>query len=93
MKKTGESRQLSAGDKVKIILWLNAHREWCENKTALELADEYKKENGIDLSISTILTYRREIFPELRNGGILLGMITALTKRIEILELFKRSLE
>ena len=87
--KIGTARQLSASEKVQIILWISQNKELCESKSAEELAGLYKEKTGINVSNSTVLTYRREVFPEIRNkkknihggahnGGIMSHRIKAL---------------
>jgi hypothetical protein len=60
------SRQLSASEKVTLTLWMDKNKDACVNLSADELAIRFKQESSIDVSISSVLTMRNAVFPELK---------------------------
>ena len=45
---------------------MDKNKDLCENLSAEELVIKYKEENNMDVSISSILTMRNAVFPEMR---------------------------
>jgi hypothetical protein len=90
----GEARQLNAGEKVKVILWINSHEQECRTLTAETLAAKCGADCGLVVSESTILTYRREVFTDIprcqtRNrgtGGKLMHEIKIINERLAGIE-------
>jgi hypothetical protein len=60
------SRQLSASEKVTLTLWMVKNKDACQNLSADELVIRYKEETSMDVSISSILTMRNAVFPEMK---------------------------
>jgi len=95
-------KAITAKNKVKLILWMSNNKNLCETLTGAQLSRYFTKETGIPVSVSSIYTYCKEVFPDLAtkqvpgghmNGGKLLARITKLEERIDFLEeyLFKPS--
>ena len=61
-----ESRQLSASEKVMLTLWMDKNKDACENLSADHLVIRFKAETGNEVSISSILTMRNAVFPEMK---------------------------
>lgn len=61
-----KSRQLDAAGKVKLILWLSRHQDECEQKTAEEIATILSAEGDVNISGSSVQTYRLQVYPHLR---------------------------
>lgn len=91
----GTNKQLVAGEKVRLMRWVLGQRELCEKSTVDQLIEQYKKETGVDVSRSTMMTYRREVYPEMRNEQRKnavrdLGLrVAALEQKVATLEGFK----
>ena len=64
MNECSQIKSLDAKEKVKLILWLNNHKEQCETLTIYQLTQLYRNETGSDLSESSIQTYRNNIYPK-----------------------------
>jgi hypothetical protein len=60
------SRQLSASEKVTLTLWMDKNKDACVNLSAEELVIRFKEETGLDVSVSSILTMRNAVFPEIK---------------------------
>ena len=90
------SRQLSASEKVTLTLWMDKNKEACENSSADELAVKFKEETNIEVSISSILTMRNAVFPDMKrtrqqrkavfDHSIMIEKINQLDRRIEKIE-------
>jgi len=99
MEAKGINKTLDASGKAKLIQWMLQHRDMCDKCTALEIVAAFKAETGLVASENSVNTYRVAVYPEMKphrkecataNGGVLLGMIVALTRRVETLESFKQ---
>lgn len=60
------SRHLSATEKVNLMRWMDNNKEICHNLSAEELSFKFKDDTQIDVGISSILTMRHAVFPEMK---------------------------
>jgi hypothetical protein len=58
-------RSLVSGEKLKLIIWIKENESIVKAKAADILAKQASKELNLNISPSSILTFRKDIFPEM----------------------------
>lgn len=93
-KENSKFKSISVHEKVKLTTWMLNNKELCEKSTAEQIRKSFYDETQIDLSLSTVNSYRNEICPRVikripggkLNGGKMMQMIKQLEERVIKLE-------